>query len=149
MQFTNNGRAGALTDSNIETKKSSTLQKILKHPAMRGEPEDDGAEAYNEARVRSRDSLMLEFRFADGRRSGFSYVGLTETDFNPGEDAETITLRFSNANVIVNGQALGELYEKLLDQRARFIQEGSEAMEGLRPQDAPYVERIEIERKED
>jgi hypothetical protein len=138
-----------LKDSDTEIKRSSTLQKILQHPAARREPEEDEAEAYNEARVRSRDSLMLEFRFADGRRSGLSYVGLTETDFDPGEEAETITLRFGSAKVIVSGQALRELYEKLLDQRTRFIQEGSEAVEGLRPQDTPYIERIEIERKED
>lgn len=137
-----------MSDSDTELRKSSALQKILKHPALGRESEQDGAEAYEEARVRSRDSLSLEFRFADGRKAGFSYVGLTETDFDPGQDTETITLRFAYANVTVKGQALGDLYEKLLDQRTRFIQEGSEAVEGARAQDAPYVERIEIERKE-
>jgi hypothetical protein len=150
MQFTTNGRAGALSDSDIELKrKSPALEKILRHPAMRQEAEEEKHESYDEARVRSRDSLMLEFRFADGRRSGFSYVSLSETDFEPGGESETITLRFSNANVVVSGQALIELYEKLLDQRARFIQEGSEAVKEARWQDAPFVERIEIERKED
>lgn len=139
-----------MKDSDTEIKRSATLQKILNHPALRHEPEvEDAIEAYDEARVRSRDSLTLELRFADGRRSGFSYVGLTESDFDPGQDGETITLRFSHAKVTVGGQALGDLYEKLLDQRARFIQEGSEAAEGLRRHDTPYVERIEIERKED
>jgi hypothetical protein len=150
MQFTTNGRAGALSDSDIELKrKSPVLEKILRHPAMRLEPEEEKHESYDEARVRSRDSHMLEFRFADGRRSGFSYVGLSETDFEPGGESETITLRFSNANVVVSGQALIELYEKLLDQRARFIQEGSEALKEAQQQDAPFVERIEIERRED
>ena len=139
-----------MSDSDTGIKRSSALEKILKHPALRREPEEDEPEsAYDEARVRSRDSLTLELRFANGRRSGFSYVGLTETDFDPGDEGETITLRFHNANVIVNGQALGELYEKLLDQRARFIQEGSEAVEELRQRNTPYIARIEIERKED
>jgi hypothetical protein len=139
-----------LNDSDTEIrKKSPVLEKILQHPAARREQGEDGREAYDEARVRSRDSLMLEFRFANGRRAGFSYVGLTETDFEPGEESETITLRFGDANVVVNGQAMLGLYEKLLDQRARYIQEGTEGEEGSRPQDDPYVERIEIERKED
>jgi hypothetical protein len=139
-----------LKDSDTEIPRSAALQKILNHPALRREPEEmDTIEAFDEARVRSRDSLTLEFRFADGRRSGFSYIGLTESDFDPGQNGETITLRFGHAKVTVNGQALGELYEKLLDQRARFIQEGSEAMEVLRKHDTPYVERIEIERRED
>lgn len=138
-----------MSDSDTEIRKSSALQKILSHPALRRDAEEEDTEAYDEARVRSRDSLMLEFRFANGKKSGFSYVSLAETDFDPGEDSETITLHFGIANVIVTGQALGELYEKLLDQRTRFIQEGSEAVESLRPQNTPYVERIEIERKED
>jgi hypothetical protein len=41
------------------------------------------------------------------------------------------------------------LYEKLLDQRARFIQEGTEGEGEKLAQDVPYVERIEIERKEE
>jgi hypothetical protein len=138
-----------MKDSDTEIKKSPALQKILNHPALRREADEDKAEAYDEARVRSRDNLMLEFRFADGKRSGFSYVGLSETDFDPGEEFETITLRFSNANVIVNGQALAELYEKLLDQRTRFIQEGTGSDQDSRSQHTPFVERIQIERRED
>jgi hypothetical protein len=137
-----------MKDSDTEIKKSPALQKILNHPALHREQQEDEGEAYDEARVRSRDSLMLELRFANGKKSGFSYVSLAETDFDPGEDSETITLRFGNANVIVTGQVLGELFEKLLDQRARFIQEGSEGEGEKLAQDVPYVERIEIERKE-
>jgi hypothetical protein len=139
-----------LKDSDTEMPRSAALQKILNHPALRREPEEeDEVEAHGEARVRSRDNLTLELRFADGRRSGFSYIGLMESDFDPGQDGETITLRFGHAKVTVYGQALSEVYEKILDQRERFIQEGSEGAEGLRKDDTPYVERIEIERKED
>lgn len=139
-----------MSDSDTEIRKNPALQKILNHPALRRDPEEEGApEAYEEARVRSRDSYMLEFRFANGRRTALSYMALPDIEFDPGEEGDTLTLRFGHARAIVNGQALGELYEKLLDQRAPFIQEGSEATEGLRKHDTPYVERIEIERKED
>jgi hypothetical protein len=73
---------------------------------------------------------------------------LGETDFDPGE-TETITLRFARANVVVTGQKLVRLYEKLLDQRARFIQQSTEAEAEMESPDEPYIEEIEILRKED
>jgi hypothetical protein len=138
-----------MKDSDTDTKKSPALQKILSHPALRREQEEDGDKAYDEARIRSRDSYMVEFRFASGRKAAFSWAGMPEIDFDPEEGFETITLRFASAKVIVNGQALGELYEKLLDQRTRFIQEGTGSDQDSRKRHGPLVERIEIERKED
>jgi hypothetical protein len=137
-----------MKDSDTEIKKSPALQKILDHPALRREQDEDGTKAYDEARIRSRDSYMVEFRFASGRKAAFSWAGMPEIDFDPEEGFETITLRFAYAKVIVNGQALGELYEKLLDQRTRFIQEGMGSDQDFRTQHTPFVERIEIERKE-
>jgi hypothetical protein len=137
-----------MKDSDTDIKKSPALQKILNHPALRREPEEEGDKAYDEARIRSRDSYMVEFRFASGRKAAFSWAGMPEIDFDPEEEFETITLRFAYAKVIVTGQALSELYEKLLDQRTRFIQEGTASDQDSRTQDTPFVERIEIERKE-
>lgn len=138
--------------SDIETrvKRSPAIQKILRHPAVHGEQEEGHAEpAYEEARVRSRDSYVLEIRLSDGNRRAFSYAYLLETDFDFGEGSDTITLRFNSTTVLVSGQALLGLYEKLLDQRARLIQEGTEGAEASRLQEGPYVERVEIERNAD
>ena len=139
-----------MSDTETRVKRSPAIQKILQHPAVRGEPEEGQAEqAYEEARVRSRDSYVLEIRLSDGSRRAFSYAYLLETDFDFGEGSDMITLRFNSTNVLVSGQALLGLYEKLLDQRARFIQEGSEGNEASPLQQGPYVERVEIERKAD
>jgi hypothetical protein len=135
-----------MKDSDTEVKKHSAVQKILQHPANRREPEtEESGKPYEDAR--SRDNFNLEFRFCDGKREFFSLVGL-EAEFDPGQDGDTLTLRFARADVIVTGLALLSLYEKLLDQRARFIPQNTEAQRGLLPAEESYVEQIEITRKE-
>jgi hypothetical protein len=121
----------------------SHREKVLNHPSVQ---ETDDGKQFEDAR--SRDNLNLELRYCDGKRRFFSLVELGETDFDPGEN-DTITLRFARANVIVTGQKLVRLYEKLLDQRARFIQQSTEAEGELESPDEPYIEEIEILRKED
>ena len=139
-----------MKDSNTQARRSSVLEKILQHPAAHPESQaEESREAFEEARVRSRDSFALEMRFADGRRAGFSYAYLMETDFDFSDSGDTITLRFGRADVVVTGRALMGLYEKLVDQRTRIIQQGTSAEEESRMQNEPFVERIQIERKED
>jgi hypothetical protein len=132
-----------LKDSESVKRFPSTLEKILNHPSVRDEGEEKQFED-----ARSRDNLNLEFRFRDGKRKFFSLVELGETDFDPG-DSDMITLRFARARVVVKGQKLVRLYEKLLDQRARFIQQNTEAESELQSANEPYVENIEIVRNED
>jgi hypothetical protein len=132
-----------LKDNDTARRWPSHRDKILQHPAIQ---EPDEGNQFEDAR--SRDSLYLELRFCDGKRSAFSLVEGPEVDFDP-DDADTITLRFARANVVVKGQRLVRLYEKLLDQRARFIQQNTEAEGELQSPDEPYVEKIEIQRKED
>jgi hypothetical protein len=132
-----------LKDSEAVKRRPSALDKILNHPAVQEENEDTQFED-----ARSRDNLNLEMRYCDGKRKFFSMVELGETDFDPGEP-DTITLRFARANVIVTGQKLISLYEKLLDQRARFIRQNTEAEGELHSPNDPFVQRIEVERKED
>ena len=132
-----------MKDSEATKRWPSHREKILNHPSIQ---ETDDGKQFEDAR--SRDNLNLELRFCDGKRRFFSLVELGETDFDPG-DADTITLRFARANVIVTGQKLISLYEKLLDQRARFIQQSTEAEGELESPNAPYIEQIEILRKED
>jgi hypothetical protein len=134
-----------LSDTSTEARKSTVLQKILKYPGP-DEP-DDQREAHDDARVKSRDGLSLELRFSDGRRRAFAYAFLAETDFDFSEDGEVITLYFGRSEVKVSGRCLLGLYERLLDQRTRFIQQGTEAEKEL-SQDVPYVEQIDIQRNE-
>jgi hypothetical protein len=132
-----------LKDNDVARRWPSHREKVLKHPAVQ---DPDEANQFEDAR--SRDNLNLEVRFCDGKRKFFSLVELGEVDFDP-DDSDTITLRFARANVIVTGQKLVRLYEKLLDQRARFIQQNTEAEGELQSPDEPYVENVEILRKED
>jgi len=132
-----------LKDNEAAKRWPSTLDKILSHPSAR---EADDEKPFEDAR--SRDNLNLELRYCDGKRKFFSLVELGETDFDPG-NSDIITLRFVRANVIVTGQKLMHLYEKLLDQRARFIQQNTEAEGELQSPNEPYIEKIEIVRRED
>jgi hypothetical protein len=139
-----------MKDSDTEIKKSPALQKILNYPGPRREQEnEEKKQPFDDARVRSRDNVVLELRFADGTRAALCYSYLVETDFEFGEGTDTITLRFNSAKVVVTGQGLLGLYEKLLDQRTRYIQEGMGSDDDTETEHAAYVERIEIERKED
>jgi hypothetical protein len=132
-----------LKDSEAVKRWPSNIEKILNHPSARDE---DDEKPFEDAR--SRDNLNLELRFCNGKQKFFSLVELGETDFDPG-DSDIITLRFARANVIVTGQKLMPLYEKLLDQRARFIQQNTEAEGELQSVNEPYIEKIEIVRRED
>jgi hypothetical protein len=134
-----------LKDNDTARRWPSHRDKVLNHPAVQ-EPDEGEGKQFEDAR--SRDSLYLELRFCDGKRTAFSLVEGPEVDFDP-DGADTITLRFARANVVVKGQKLVRLYEKLLDQRARFIQQNTEAEGELQATDEPYVEKIEILRRED
>ena len=132
-----------MKDSDVAKRWPNRIEKILNHPAVQ---DSDEGNPFEDAR--SRDNLNLELRFCDGKRRFFSLVELGETDFDPG-DSDTLTLRFARANIVVTGRSLVTLYEKLLDQRARFIEQNTDAEGDLHGPGKPYVERIEIQRKED
>jgi hypothetical protein len=55
-----------------------------------------------------------------------------------------IAMRFGEYEVRVVGRNLYRLFETITEQRTRFIQEGADGEEGLKPEDAVHVERIEI-----
>jgi hypothetical protein len=132
-----------LKDNDTARRWPSHRDKILQHPAIQ---EPDEGKQFEDAR--SRDSLYLELRFCDGKRKSFSLMEGPEIDFDPG-DSDTVTLRFARANVVVTGRALKTLYEKLQDQRARFIQQNTQAEGELIPSTDLFIETIKIERKED
>jgi hypothetical protein len=127
----------------VEGKRRSAVETILKSSAISADASDaESRDVYQEARPRSREDIMLDIRFADGRIVTFSYAYFTRMEYQPGD---TLRLWFGGAEVEVKGRRLARLRETLAEHRARSIQEGTEAEEGLKPEDAAHIERIEIQ----
>lgn len=109
------------------------------------EPEDPAVrDAYGEVRApksRGREALMLDVRKANGQCHGMSYAYLVRIDFDPGD---MLKLHFADAVVQVGGRGLRPLYQRLLEHRVEAIQEGTEAEEGLKPEDASHIDRIQL-----
>jgi hypothetical protein len=123
-------------------KRSSIVEQLLKKPSPQHEPEtEETIDSYQEGRARSRPSLMLDLRLVDGTIESFPYAYLTRVRFSPDD---TIAMRFGKDEVRVMGRNLYRLFETITEQRTRFIQEGADGEEGLKPVDAVHVERIEI-----
>jgi hypothetical protein len=126
--------------SETKHKPSLIVQKILQKP--RHEPEvEEARESFQEARARSRESIMIDVKLANGSIESFNYAYLTRAKYLP---ADTIVLRFGKDLVTIEGRNLSRLRDALTEHRARFIQEGTEAEEGLKPQDTAHIERISI-----
>ena len=124
----------------------SVVEQLVK-PAPRHEPEVEGAmDAYQEARARSREALMLDVRLTNGTVMSFDYAHLAKSRFLP--DGR-IVLRFGRDEVTAEGKNLLRLYNAITEHRARFIQEGTEAEGGLKPEDAVHIDRIEIKEGEE
>jgi hypothetical protein len=119
-----------------------SLNKYLRNasPPPAGDA-DDAADAYKEARARSREALMLDVRFTDGMVVSFDYSHLAKSRFLP--DGK-IVLRFGRDEVTAEGKNLPRLYSAITEHRARFIQEGTDAEEGLKPEDAAHIDKIAI-----
>lgn len=92
-------------------------------------------------RAQGREALMLDVRRVDGQCHGLSYAYLMRVDYEPGD---RLKLHFADAVVQVGGRRLQPLYRRLLEHRVEAIQEGTEAEEGLKPEDAPHIDRIEL-----
>jgi hypothetical protein len=129
-----------MESTNIKPRLSVVEQLAGRGP--RHEPEvEEAMDAYQEARARSRESLMLDIRFTDGSIVSFDYAHLGRAKFDP-EGA--IVLNFGREQVVAEGKNLIRLYTAITEHRARFIQEGTAAEEGLKPDDAAHIERIVI-----
>jgi hypothetical protein len=102
-----------------DDKKPSTLAGLLnKRPPAENPESAASREAFQEARPRSREDIMLDIRLADGRIVTFSYAYFARMDFTPGD---TLSLRLPGAVVRVEGRRLARLREALAEHRARFI----------------------------
>jgi hypothetical protein len=118
------------------------LKRFTQALAPRHEPETDEAdEAFKQARAKSRESLMLDVRLADGTIVSFPYMHLSRAKYLPDG---SIVLRFGKDEVIAEGKNLIRLRDLITEHRARFIQEGTEVDRGLKAEDAAHIDRIVI-----
>lgn len=114
----------------------------LARQVPRDEPEvEEAIDAYREARSRSREALMLDVRFTSGRIKSFDYSHLAKSEFLP---EGKIVLRFGRDEICAEGKNLLRLYSAITEHRARFIQEGTDAEEQLKAEDAAHIDRIDI-----
>lgn len=119
--------------------------KFIRKAARDSEDEKGAADAFQEARARSREALMLDVRLADGTIESFDYGLPKRVTYKPDG---TLILRFGEDRITVEGSNLQRVRQAVTEGRARFIQEGTEAEQGLKPEDAAHIERIVIEEGE-
>ena len=115
--------------------------------SLEQEPDDAVREAFNESRRNSEDDFMLDVRFSNGSRCALAYGTLLKVDYNP---ADQLKLAFAVVTVVIEGRRLLPLYELLRRHRTKFIQEGTVAEEGLKPEEATHIDNIHfVTTKED
>ena len=76
----------------------------------------------------------------------FDYAHLVKSRFEP---EGRIVLRFGEDKVIAEGKNLLQLYGKITEHRQRFIEEGTEAEEQLKPEDAFHIDNIQVQEADD
>jgi hypothetical protein len=129
-----------LEDSNLKVR-PSVVQRLV-HKGPRYEPEvEEARESYQSARANSRESVMLDVYLADGSVESFPYYLLRRVRYVP---EDTLVLRFDRDEVHIEGRNLSRLRDTLTEHRARFVQEGTESEEGLKPEEAAHISRIVI-----
>lgn len=132
-----------MTDTGDEPPPSAVLSMsrfLRKGSASSGEV-DDATDSYKEARSRSREAIMLHVRLADGTVVSFDYVHMGKAKFFP---SGKFILRFGRDEVIAEGKNLRRLYDAITEHRVRFIHEGTDEQERLKPEDEPHIDKIEI-----
>jgi hypothetical protein len=130
-------------DSSV--RRSVAVQKILQHTGPRYEPEvEEARESHQNARPNSRENIMLDVRMANGSIESFPYAWLSRVKYQPGD---TLILSFGANEIRIEGRNLARLRDLVSEHRRRFIQECTEAEEGLKPEDAEYIDKITIVEK--
>ena len=127
-------------------KGNSILDRLGGKPPRETEGDDSAVrESFAGSRNRE-DDLMLDVRLKDGSRCALPYGTLMKMDFNP---ADELKLSFAASTVVIVGRRLLALYELLKRHRARFVQEGTVAEEGLKPEEAAHIDSIHLEKSEE
>lgn len=147
IYHTSNERASVMKDKDAPPKPVLAVNKYLRSPLTHNEPDaDEAMNAFQEARAHSREALMLDVRFTDGTIESFDYASLRRVRYRPDG---SLVLRFGRDEVAAEGKNLQRLRDAISEHRARFIQEGTEAEQGLKDEDAAHIERIVITEGED
>jgi len=129
-----------------QLKPRSFADRVVPAHWPKAEPEvEEARESFQEGRARSRESVMLDIRLADGSVESFPYAYLTRVRYIPGD---ILVMRFGGDEVRAEGKNLSRLREAISEHRMRFIQEGTEDDEELKPGEAPHIGRIVITERE-
>ena len=122
------------------------LDRLGGRSAQPSNDQDDSVrESFGGNRNRE-DDLMLDVRLKDGTRCALAYGTLMKIFFSP---ADQLKLAFASGIVVIEGRRLITLYDLLRRHRARFVQEGTIAEEGLKPEDAAHIDSIHFEKTEE
>lgn len=126
---------------------NSVLERLAGRQAKEPSTAADAVrESFSFSRVPDEDDLMLDVRLRDGSRYAFPYGTLLKMDFSP---ADELKLVFAANIVVIEGRRLLPLYELLRRHKAKFVQEGTEAEDGLKPEDAAHIDTIHIQKPEE
>lgn len=133
-----------MNDSSSAKSYASSVHRFTKPATPQAQDvmaDEAAADAFQEARAKSREALMFDVRLHDGTIVSFPYAYLRRVTYQP---TGVIVLRFGADTVMAHGRNLHRLRDAIAEHRARFIQEGTEAEEGAKAEDAAHIERIEI-----
>ena len=118
-----------------------SLTKYIRKPSAESEEQNQAADAFKEARARSREALMLDVLLKDGTIESFDYSLPKRVTYKPNG---VLILRFGRDKITVKGNNLKRVRQAVTEGRARFIQEGTETEEGLKPEDAAHIDQVDI-----
>ncbi|MEQ1883698.1 MAG: hypothetical protein ABL967_01460 [Bryobacteraceae bacterium] len=126
-------------------KGNSVLDRLGGRSTEKTDEDDSVRESFAGSRSRE-DDLMLDVRLKDGTRCALAYGTLMKIFYSP---ADQLKLAFASGIVVIEGRKLITLYDLLRRHRARFVQEGTLAEEGLKPEDAAHIDSIHFEKSEE
>jgi hypothetical protein len=129
-------------DSNTVVKFENLIRKTPQGP----EESELAEEALKQARARSREALMLDVKLKDGTIESFDYSLPKRVTYRPDG---TLILRFGDDTIILGGINLERVRLAVTEGRARLVQVGTQAEEGLKPEEAAHVKWIEFVKGEE
>jgi hypothetical protein len=133
-------RVSVMADTDV--RRSPAVEKILQNSVPRDEPEvKEAKDSHKLARPHSSEAIMLDVMMANGSIESFPYAWLSRIRYQPGD---TLTLCFGRNEIVIEGKNLARTRDLVSQHRSRFIQEGTEAEEGLKGEEAAHIDRIDI-----
>jgi len=128
------------------TKRRSAVEQFSQR-GPRHEPEvKETLDAYQEARQTMREVVRLQLRLVDGTIESLDYLRMGRITFEP---QGRIIIRHGRVRAVIEGKNLHRLFSAVDEHRRRFVQEGTEAEEGLKPEESEHVDKIYFEENEE